>query len=95
MVIPERRQHPRKEAQIEVNVHIDGEKLPATLIDMSEGGIAVVCERELPPGAEVKITVVLVEDYYFRGIVKWAQPSGLADERKKYRIGISAERVLI
>ena len=95
MVILERRHHPRQEAQIAVVVQTDGEKIPATLIDMSQGGVSVICERELPPGAEVKITVVLVDDYYFQGTVKWVLPAEKQDDREMYRIGIAAERVIV
>lgn len=94
MNTPERRRHPRQESQIEVTVHKNGEKIPATLIDMSEGGIAIISDRELPPGTEVKITVNFIDDYSICGTVKWLQPLYKDNEKTRYRIGISADRIL-
>ena len=94
MIIPERRLHPRQEAKIEVTVHRNGENIPATLIDMSEGGVAIISEIELPPGTDVTITVNFIDDYYFRGTVRWVQVREEADKKAMYRIGIAAERII-
>ena len=94
MSIPERRLYPRQEAHIEVTVHKNDEKISATLIDMIKGGIAIISDRDIPPGTEVKITVNFVDDYYFRGTVVWVQLHDADDQKKMYRIGIAADRII-
>jgi hypothetical protein len=94
MSIPERRLYPRQEAHIEVTVHKNDEKIPATLIDMSKGGIAIISDRDIPPGTEVKITVNFIDDYFFRGTVKWVQLHDEIDKKTMYRIGIAADRII-
>ncbi|MEW6671617.1 MAG: PilZ domain-containing protein [Thermodesulfobacteriota bacterium] len=93
-ITPERRIHPRQQAEIRVTVHKNGEKFPATLVDMSEGGVALICERGMFPGTEVNITVNYIEDYSIRGIVKWTQCVDIGPENLLYRIGVAAERIL-
>ncbi|MDF1591601.1 MAG: PilZ domain-containing protein [Desulfobacterales bacterium] len=55
MSTTEQRRYLRQETDIPITICKDEEKIPATMIDISEGGIAIVSERGLFPGAEVDI----------------------------------------
>jgi len=93
MTDTERRLHPRQEAEIAVTICKDDEKITATLIDISQGGIAIASERGLFRGTEVDITVDYIEDYTIHGTVRWVYLAQ-ADGKTIYRIGIEADRVL-
>ena len=93
MTIPARRHYPRQQTEIGVTVLNNGEKIPATLINMSEGGAAFFSDREMTPGTEVNITLNYIDDYSIHGTIKWAQ---LHDEveKKMYCIGIAADLII-
>jgi DNA-binding NarL/FixJ family response regulator len=67
----EKRRHPRSAVHAEANISYPAvESAPATLVDLSEDGLAIQCERQLPAKSKV----------YFRftlpGQMKWIQLSG-------------------
>ena len=90
----ERRLYPRHETEIAVTIHKDNEEIPATMINVSEGGIEITSNRDFFPGTKVNITLNYIDDYTIHGTVKWA---GLVSQYDKthYRVGIEADSILI
>ena len=68
-----RRQYSRNETEVELTFYIEGEKFSAQTVDLSEGGIGVILEKEIEAGAEVDITFKNKDDYTIHGIVKWSK----------------------
>ena len=90
----ERRQYPRHETEIAVTIHKDDEEIPATMIDISEGGTGIISRRELCPGTKVNISFKYIDDYAIHGTVKCATLVNQGEEIH-YRIGIEADSILI
>jgi c-di-GMP-binding flagellar brake protein YcgR len=90
----ERRRYPRHETEIEVTVHKNGEEIPATLIDISQGGIGLISGRGFFPGTEVDITFDSGDDYAIHGTVRRAQLLS-KEGSHQYRVGVEADQILI
>ncbi|MEW6672564.1 MAG: PilZ domain-containing protein [Thermodesulfobacteriota bacterium] len=90
----ERRRFPRYDTEIAVMIHKDNEEIPATMIDISEGGIGIISDRGFFPGAGINITLKYIDDYSIHGTVKWANLVS-EDGGTQYRIGIEADSILI
>lgn len=90
----ERRLYLRHETEIAVTIHKDNEEIPATGVDLSEGGIGIISDRGFFPGSKVNIILKYIDDYSIHGTVKWAT---LIDKENSthYRIGIEADSILI
>ena len=87
----ERRLYPQHKTEIGVTVHKKGEKIPATLIDVSQGGIGLSTEKGNSPGTAVDITMNLINDYTIHGTVEWALLIN-REGKFQYRIGIEADQ---
>jgi len=93
MTTTERRRYLRQETDIAVTAYKDDERIGATLIDISKGGIALLSEKGLSPGARLDIMVDDLDDYTIRGTVRWVYQ--VQHKGKMYhRIGIEAGRIL-
>jgi len=90
----ERRKYTRHETEIGVTVHINGEEIPATLVDISPGGIGLISEKWICPGTEVNITMNYIDDYAIHGTVKWTLLI-TRESRTQYRLGIEADQILV
>lgn len=90
----ERRKYSRFEIEIEATILQKDEKIPATLIDISKGGVGLISERKIFPGTKVEITVNHIDNYAIYGTVRWMQPTS-KEGRTQYRIGIEADQILV
>jgi len=88
------RLYPRHETEIAVTIHLSKEAIPATMIDLSEGGIGIISNRGLFPGTKVNISLKYIDDYAIHGTVKWANLV-TQNGNSHYRIGIEADTILI
>ncbi|MEW6671629.1 MAG: PilZ domain-containing protein [Thermodesulfobacteriota bacterium] len=90
----EHRRYPRHETEMRVTIHKNGEEIPATLIDISEGGIGLISEQEFSAGTKVDITINYIDDYAVHGTVRWS--CQIQDGSQiYYRFGVQADSVLI
>ncbi len=94
MSTSERRRYSRHETELAVTIHKDDEKIPVTMINISNGGIGIISERGFFPGTKVLITPESTADYSIQGAVKWAR---LIDENGNsyFRIGAEADSFLL
>ena len=90
----DRRQYPRYETEIAVTIHKDDEEIPATIIDISEGGTGIISKKELCPDTKVNISFKYIDNYAIHGTVKCATRV-TQGEKTHYRIGIEADSILI
>ena len=88
----ERRRHERNNMEIELIFCVGEERFSAQTFDHGPGGIGVISEREIKPGAEVEIKFKNKDDYTLRGWVKWSTPvpDGPAN---LYRMGIETGKI--
>lgn len=90
----ERRLYQRHETEIAVTIHKDNEVIPATMIDISEGGIGIISNRGFFPGTKVNISLKYIDGYTIHGSVKWGTLVS-QNGNSHYRIGIEADHILI
>ena len=89
----ERRKYARKKAKIAATVYEQGQKIPATIIDISRRGIGLQSQERIIPGSRVKIALSHIDNYAIGGTVQWALL--ISTEGKfLYRAGIQADEVL-
>ena len=93
MINAEGRLYPQHKTEIGVTVHKKGEKIPATLIDVSKGGVGLSTEKGIFPGTAVDITMNLIDDYIIHGTVEWALLNN-REGKFQYQIGIEADQVI-
>ena len=94
MTRTERRQFPRHDIEFAVTIHKDKEKIPATMIDISEGGIGIISGRRFYPDTKVNISLNYINDYAIHGTVKWATLV-TQNDNPHYQIGIEVDLILI
>ncbi|MGD8860325.1 MAG: PilZ domain-containing protein [Myxococcales bacterium] len=91
-----RRQHTRYQAQVTAEIELDGDTLIGTTRDISEGGVAVILERELDEGAAIDLTLILTQDgiedpnqdpFETRASVMWAAPTDDGQSMMGLRFG--------
>lgn len=81
------RKYSRKKLEVELTFNVGGEKFSAQTVDLSEGGIGVILEKEIEPGTEVEIRFKNKADYTIHGTVKWATQISNGSGNY-YRLGI-------
>jgi hypothetical protein len=92
----ERRKYARREIKIAVTVYEKDKKIPATIIDISLGGLALLSQKVITPGSKIKIVLSHTDKYAIGGTVRWAMlvyTEG-TDGKFQYRTGIKADKVL-
>jgi hypothetical protein len=89
----ERRKYARRKAKIAATVYEKGKKIPATIIDISGGGIGLLSQEMINPGSKIKIALSHTNSYAIGGTVKWALLIN-TDRKFHYRTGIKADKVL-
>jgi hypothetical protein len=94
MTSSERRQYPRYVTEAGVTIAVEGLKINATMIDISEGGIGIVAEKVIYPGTEVYVAFDTVDDYAIQGVVRWSCMQHV-NNKMSYRIGIEAESIIL
>jgi len=90
----EKRRYLRHDTEIAVTIHKGNEAIPATMINLSEGGIGIISNRGLFPGTKVNVSLKYIDDYAIHGTVKWATLVS-KNGNSHYRIGIEVETILI
>ena len=90
----ERRRYPRYETEMRAVLYFKDENISAIMIDISKCGMALISEKEIRPGTEVRIIVRHAEEFTIQGIVRWVNkirsyPNVL------YRMGIETEGVIV
>jgi CheY-like chemotaxis protein len=75
-------------------LYVKDEDISAIMIDISKCGVALISEKEISPGTEVRILIKHAEEFNIRGTVMWMEkiretPSAL------YRMGIETEGVIV
>ena len=90
----ERRRYPRYETEMRAMLFVKDDEISTIIFDMGKGGMALISEKEISPGTEVRIMIRHAEEFTVRGIVRWVQqirktPSAL------YRMGIETEGVIV
>ena len=93
MEYAEHRRYLRHETEIGVTLHKEGDKIPATLVDISRGGIGLISDQILTPGLKVKVTINYIGDFAILGTVKWSVST--KEPERRYRVGIEADQILI
>ncbi|MBU1570426.1 MAG: PilZ domain-containing protein, partial [Proteobacteria bacterium] len=66
----------------------------ATLIDIGAGGIGVISEKAITPGAEVSIFLKLEGNYAVKGNVVWASYI-YKGGKNYYQMGIEADSIIL
>ena len=92
----ERRKYARREIKIAVTVYEKDKKIPATIIDISLGGLALLSQKVITPGSKIKIVLSHTDKYAIGGTVQWAMLVYTEDPDGKfqYRTGVRAHDVL-
>ncbi|MDF1594161.1 MAG: PilZ domain-containing protein [Desulfobacterales bacterium] len=92
MNISERRQYTRRQTEVGVSIFIKEETIPATVVDLCEGGFGLNCQRAFFPGTEIYLKLDDIDDFGIYGTVKWAFLQNTGNEIS-YRLGIQVERI--
>jgi Tfp pilus assembly protein PilZ len=88
---PDARQHPRFAVRIEAELRTpDGDRMAAITKDMSQGGICVICPRQVAAGSQIGLALSLVlgnntfsEKLSVPGRVVWCTPVD-----KAFQVGV-------
>ena len=92
----ERRKYARGKTKIAATVYEKGKRIPATIIDISLGGLGLLSQKVITPGSKIKIVLSHTDKYAIGGTVQWAMlihtegPAG----KFQYRTGVRAHEVL-
>jgi hypothetical protein len=89
----ERREYARREVKIAVTVYENDKTIPATIIDISPGGIGLLSKEKINPGSKIKIVLSHTDRYAIGGTAKWTLLI-VIDRKFHYRTGIKADKVL-
>jgi len=89
----ERRKYARRKTKIAATVYEKGKKIPATIIDISGGGIGLLSQERIIPDSKIKIALSHTNSYAIGGTVKWVLLIH-TDDKFQYRAGIKADKVL-
>ena len=87
----ELRPDPKPKIEMGVTVDKKGEKILATLIDISQGGFCLMTDKVIFPGTAVDIMMNLTDNYAIHGIVGWALLIN-KEGRFQYQLGIEADQ---
>ena len=93
----ERREFTRSKTRIAATVYEKGKKIPATIIDISMGGLGLLSKEVITPGSNIKIVLSHTDKYAIGGTVQWAMlthKGDPADGQFQYRTGVRAHEVL-
>lgn len=89
----ERRENNRRQTDVGVSIFKQEETIPATVVDLCDGGFGLHCRRAFFPGAEIYLKLDDVNDFGIYGTVKWAVLQNVNNEIS-YRMGIDVERIV-
>lgn len=90
----ERRQFIRRPTDVGVTILNKDERIPAIVVDLSEGGIGLHCQRAFSLGAEIYLKLDDIDDLGIYGTVKWIFPQKM-DKEIIYRMGVHVERIVM
>ena len=89
----ERREHPRHKTEIGVYVYAEGQRISATITDISKRGLRLISQKRIKLGLKVNIRFFHTDDYAIRGTAEWALLKS-TEGRWKYQTGIKADEVI-
>lgn len=90
----ERRQYARRPADVGVSIFKKEEIIPATVVDLCEGGLGLHCQRVFFPGTELYLKLDDMNDFGIYGTVKWAFLQN-KDNEISYRLGVHVDRIIM
>ena len=90
----DRRRYPRYETKVEAEIIVSNQKISVTMIDIGAGGIGVISEKAITPGANVFISLKLKGNYAIKGKVVWTEYI-YDDEKIYYRMGIELDCIIL
>lgn len=90
----ERRQFIRRSTDVGVTIFNKDEKIPAIVVDLSEGGIGLHCPRAFSLGAEIYLKLDDIDGLGIYGTVKWTFPQA-KEKDTGYRMGIHVEKIVM
>lgn len=98
MTMEDAREHPRYAHELDAEIRVGGQRIPARSRDVSRGGMCFVLDRALPLGREVVMNVALVfdeetlsEPLEVRARVVWCTPIGGRFQVGTAFVGLTAE----
>ena len=92
MNLPNNRQYPRYETELEARIYTADLNLTVSVIDISDGGIGIISEKPMEIGRRVSISLFPLSEYPFIGI----PVRSIKIEKGKefyYKIGIETENI--
>jgi hypothetical protein len=90
----DRQRYPRYETEVAAAIFVSNQEIEATMIDIGAGGIGVISEKAITPGAEVLISLKLEANYAIMGNVVWSL--SMYDKGKiYYRTGIEMDCIIL
>jgi len=90
----ERRVYSRQPRDVGVSIFNKDEMIPATVVDLCEGGFGLYCQRAFFPGTEIYLKLDDMDDVGIYGTVKWALLNN-RDNEVSYRMGINVDRIVM
>jgi PilZ domain-containing protein len=92
--VPDSRVHPRYALEIDAEIRLGEQRIPARTRNVSSGGLSLIAEQAVPRGRLVTVTISLVfdeeamsEPLPLRGRVVWCTELG----KDRYQIGATFE----
>ena len=87
-----RRRYPRYETEFEARIYAQDCSFPATVIDISEGGVGILSEVPIETGERLFLSLFLISEEPIIGIPVW---SHYIERKEKYyyRIGFETPRL--
>jgi hypothetical protein len=89
----ELRRYWQPEAEVDLNDYQKRERIPASLVDISQGDIVLISEKRIMPGTEVEITMDHIDDFAIHGTIKLVLLIN-KEGKFQYRHGIETDQIL-
>jgi hypothetical protein len=93
MMDGERRKYARQKCKIAATVYEKDKKIPATIIDISGGGLGSLSPEGITLGSKIKISLSRTDKYSISGTAKWGMIVH-TDDKFQYQTGIEVDKVL-
>ncbi len=94
MIDSDRRRHPRHETEMRAVLYVKNESISAIMIDIGKCCIGLISEKEISPGANVRILIKHTEEFTIRGTVMWIEKTREVP-KALYRMGIETGGVIV
>ena len=90
----ERRKYERKSTDVGITIFKREETVPATVVNLCEGGMGLHCHRAFFPGTVIYLKLDDIDEFGFYGTVKWAFLQNI-DNEVSYRMGVHVEKIVM